>query len=94
MAFVKALEAVGRADKLTKARKLAAWQEAVRLASQCLLFGGEKPTARRSLDSARKWRCVGITEFMEAMGCVMFWGRVAGRVPSLWYISRRRWIRV
>jgi glycosyltransferase involved in cell wall biosynthesis len=93
-AFVKALAAVGRANKLTKARKQAAWQEAVRLASQCLLFGGEKSIARRSLNSAREWRCVGVAEFLEAMGCITFWGRVAGRVPSLWYISRRKWIRV
>jgi glycosyltransferase involved in cell wall biosynthesis len=93
-AFVKALEIVERANKLTEARKLAAWQEAVRLASQCLLFGGDKSTARGSLDSARKWRCVGTAEFLEAMTCIAFWGRVAGRVPSLWYISKRKWIRV
>jgi hypothetical protein len=71
-AFMKALGAVGRANEFTEARKLAAWQEAVRLASLCLLFGGEKSTARRSLDSARKWRCVGFTEFLEAMAVSRF----------------------
>lgn len=89
VSFVRAWEAVTKANLWTPARRNAAWTVAVQCAAKTLLFGGTRQKALAPVRAARGHGCVSALKSLEAEVALRLWMRIGGRIPALWYLNLR-----
>lgn len=88
-AFARGIEAISACNAWTQARREAAWNEAVRLAMLCRIYGGDFQTAVMALDAARANGCAGALRYAEARWALAAWTPIAGKIPGLAWLARR-----